>query len=101
LFARVTRYQIPEARFGEVVPAFRNALDEVQQLDGNKGGYLLIDRDNNTALTLTLWETQAALQASEVATSRMRSDSINAVDGDILTIDRCEVAVDFSEPARV
>jgi heme-degrading monooxygenase HmoA len=101
MFARVSRYQIPAARFGQVVPAFRDAMDQVQQLEGNKGGYLLIDRDNNTALTLTLWETQAALQASEVAANRMRSDSINTVEGDILTIDRCEVALDFTESARV
>jgi heme-degrading monooxygenase HmoA len=101
LFARVSRYQIPGARFGEVVPAFRDAIEKVQQLEGSRGGYLLIDRDNNTALTVTLWETQAALQASEVAAGRMRSDSINAVEGDILTIDRCEVALDFTEPARV
>jgi hypothetical protein len=101
LFARVTRYQIPEARFGEVVQAFRGALDEIQQAEGNKGGHLLIDRDNSTALTVTFWETQAALQASEVAASRLRSDSINAVDGDILTVDRCEVALDFTEAARV
>jgi hypothetical protein len=31
----------------------------------------------------------------------LRSDSINAVDGDILTVDRCEVALDFTEAARV
>ena len=101
MFARVVRYQIPEARFGEVVPAFRDAVEQLREIEGNKGGYLLIDRDNCTALTLTLWENQGALQASEVAVGRLRSEAINAVEGEIQTIDRCEVALDFSEPARV
>jgi heme-degrading monooxygenase HmoA len=101
MFARVVRYQIPEARFGEVVPAFREAVEQLREIEGNKGGYLLIDRDNCTALTLTLWDNQAALQASEVSATKLRSDAIDAVDGEVQTIDRCEVALDFSEQATV
>jgi heme-degrading monooxygenase HmoA len=101
MFARVVRYQIPEARFGEVVPAFREAVEQLREIEGNKGGYLLIDRDNCTALTLTLWANQAALQASEVSATKLRSDAIDAVDGEVQTIDRCEVALDFSEQATV
>jgi heme-degrading monooxygenase HmoA len=101
MFARVVRYQIPEARFGEVVPAFRESVEQLRDIEGNKGGYLLIDRDNCTALTLTLWDNQATLQASEVSATKLRSDAIDAVDGEIQTIDRCEVALDFSEQATV
>jgi heme-degrading monooxygenase HmoA len=101
MFARVVRYQIPEARFGEVVPAFRDAVERLQDVDGHKGGYLLIDRDNSTALTVTLWDNQAAMEASEVTASRLRSEAINAVEGEIQSVNRCEVALDFSEAAQV
>jgi heme-degrading monooxygenase HmoA len=101
MFARVVRYQIPQSRFGEVVPAFQESTEKLSEIEGARGGYLLIDRDNCTALSLSLWENQAALDASEVAASRMRSEAINAVDGEIQTVDRCEVALDFSEQARV
>jgi quinol monooxygenase YgiN len=101
MFARVVRYRISESRFGEVIPAFREAVEGLQEIEGNRGGYLLIDRDNCTALTMTLWENQAALDASEVAASRLRSEAIEAVEGEIQTVDRCEVALDFSEQARV
>jgi heme-degrading monooxygenase HmoA len=101
MFARVTRYQIPQDRLGEVFSAFREPAEKLLEMEGHRGGFLLIDRENSTALTLTLWETEPALQASEMAASRMRSDSINAVDGDILTVDRCEVAIDTTERARV
>jgi heme-degrading monooxygenase HmoA len=101
MFARVSRYQIPPGRLGEVFSAFREPVEQLREMEGNRGGYLLIDRENSTALTLSLWENEAALQASEIAASRMRSESINAVDGDILTVDRCEVALDTTEPAPV
>jgi heme-degrading monooxygenase HmoA len=101
MFARVVRYQIPEARFGEVVPAFREAVEQLRDIEGSKGGYLLIDRDNCTATTLTLWDNQAALQASEVSATKLRSDAVDAVEGEVQSIDRCEVALDFSEQATV
>jgi heme-degrading monooxygenase HmoA len=101
MFARVVRYQIPEARFGEVVPAFRDAVEQLREVEGHKGGYLLIDRDNSTVLTVTLWDNQAAMEASEVTASRLRSEAINAVDGEIQGVNRCEVALDFSEAAQI
>jgi quinol monooxygenase YgiN len=101
MHARVVRYKIPQERFGEVVAAFREPVEQLREVAGNRGGYLLIDRDNCTALTLTLWDDQAALESSEVAASRLRSEAVNAIDGDIQTIDKCEVALDFSEQARV
>jgi heme-degrading monooxygenase HmoA len=101
MFARVVRYQIPEARFGEVVPAFRDAVEQLREVEGHKGGYLLIDRDNSAALTVTLWDNQAAMEAGEVTASRLRSEAINAVEGEIQGVNRCEVALDFSEAAQV
>jgi hypothetical protein len=101
MFARVARYKIPQERFGEVVTAFREPVERLRAIEGNRGGYLLIDRENCTATTVTLWENQAALESSEAAARQLRTEAVNALDGDIQTVDRCEVAIDFSEPARV
>jgi heme-degrading monooxygenase HmoA len=101
MYARVVRYRIPQERFGEVVSAFREPVERLRGIEGNKGGYLLIDRDNCTALSFTLWENQAALEASEVAAGRLRSEAVEALEGEIQTVDRCEVALDFSEQAAV
>jgi hypothetical protein len=35
----------------------------------------------------------------EIARSALRSQAINAVEGEVQAVDRCEVALDFSEPA--
>ena len=99
MFARVARYRYPEERIDEAVDAFRTASEGLRELEGNVGGYLLVDRDNSTALTVTFWESRLALEASEVQASRLRSDAINEVEGEVQAVDRCEVAIDFSETA--
>jgi heme-degrading monooxygenase HmoA len=101
MFARVARYQIPEDKLEEGIDAFRGAATELNQLEGTTGGYLLIDRDNCTALTVTFWENRVAMEASEVRASRLRSAAIAEVGGEIQAVDRCEVALDFSELTRV
>ena len=97
MFARVARYRYPEDRFDEAVEAFRAASDGLRAIEGNAGGYLLMDRDNSTALTVVFWENRLAMDASEVRASHLRNDAINAVEGAVEAVDRCEVAVDFSE----
>ena len=54
MFSRVARYRIPEERLEEGIEAFRTAAEELSQLEGTTGGYLLVDRDNCTAITVTL-----------------------------------------------
>jgi heme-degrading monooxygenase HmoA len=99
MFARVARYRYPEERLDDAVEAFRTVSEGLSALEGNVGGYLLVDRDNSTALTVTFWESRLALEASEVQASRLRSEAINMVEGEVQAVDRCEVAIDFSETA--
>ena len=99
MFARVARYRYPEERLDDAVEAFRTASEGLSALQGNVGGYLLVDRDNSTALTVTFWESRLALEASEVQASRLRNEAINVVEGEVQAVDRCEVAIDFSETA--
>ena len=44
MFARVARYRYPEDRVEEAVEAFRAASNELRAIEGNAGGYLLMDR---------------------------------------------------------
>jgi hypothetical protein len=101
MFARVARYKIPEENLDDAVGAFSQAGEQLSEIEGNAGGYLLVDRDNCTALTVTFWENRTAMESSEVRASRLRSDAVAPYGGEIQAVDRCEVAVDFSEQARV
>ena len=100
MFARVARYQIPEENLDAAVEAFREAIEQLRELQGNSGGYLLVDRDNSTALTVTFWENRAALESSDMQASRLRSQAVTPYGGEIQAVYRCEVAIDFSELSR-
>ena len=101
MFSRVARYKIPEEHLDDAMTAFGEAAERLKEIEGSAGGYLLLDRDNCTALTVTFWENRVALETSEVQASRLRSDAVGPFGGEILAVDRCEVALDFSAPARV
>jgi heme-degrading monooxygenase HmoA len=101
MFARVARYRISGDQLDQAAEAFGAVAEQVRELDGNEGGYLLIDRDNETATTVTFWESRAALEASEVRASRLRSEAIGGVEGEVVAVDRCEVALDFSESPAI
>ncbi|HEY7708228.1 MAG TPA: antibiotic biosynthesis monooxygenase family protein [Gaiellaceae bacterium] len=101
MFSRVARYRIPEEHLDDAVRAFEQAVIELREIDGNDGGYLLVDRENSTAITVTLWRDRASLEASEVRASKLRADAVSPYGGEILAVDRCEVALDFSERTSV
>jgi heme-degrading monooxygenase HmoA len=48
----------------------------VAGLPGNAAAYFLVDRDGGRALTLTLWESEAAALASDVAAERSRTSTV-------------------------
>jgi predicted secreted protein len=101
MFARVARYRIPEESLNRAVEAFAEAAEQLRGLEGAAGGYVLIDRDNCTALTVTLWENRVAMEASEVRASRLRSDAVAPLGGEVQAVDRCEVAIDLSQQTPV
>lgn len=69
-----------------------NVRPMVEGLPGNAGALFLIDRDAKRALTLTLWETQAAAQASDEVADRSRESTIAATGVQLLERARYEVA---------
>jgi heme-degrading monooxygenase HmoA len=94
-FARVSRYSIAPERMDEARNAFREALSNVREIDGNEGGYFLVDRDNGVAFTITFWDSGSSLDASEVRAATLRRAASSAVEADIDAVERYEVAVEL------
>jgi heme-degrading monooxygenase HmoA len=70
-------------------------LPAARQLEGFRGVLSLTDRANGRGLTVTLWDTEEAMQASEEAANRLRDEAARAFGGTIVGVDRYEVT--FSE----
>lgn len=94
MFARVSTFQGPPDQTAEGIRVAREQiLPTARLMDGFKGIYLLFDRESGRSLSITLWETEADMQASEVAASRARAESAEASGETVVGVERYEVAL--------
>jgi heme-degrading monooxygenase HmoA len=93
MFARVSSYQFSADQADQAVQAFNTVINPLRQLDGAKGAYLLVDRSSGRALTITLWESEKALRASEEAANKLRGDATGSAGGTVQDVERYEVAL--------
>jgi heme-degrading monooxygenase HmoA len=94
--ARVARYRIEPERCQDAVESFRQAGAEIAKLDGYCDGYVLVDPDDGEVISITLWESHAALDASEMKATSSRRRAVEAVDGSVEAVSRYGVAVELS-----
>src|SRR5690349_16439578 len=89
MHARVSQYKgdVAELRAG-----FEAIHAELQGLDGFVEAYFLIDPSHRRAVSVTMWESVAAMQASEQRAHEMRTRATHPVDVTIESVGHFEVA---------
>ena len=98
MFARVSTYTGTSDEIDEAIRQVReNVLPTVEQLDGYKGAYFLVDRQNGKSLTMTFWESEEAMRTSEETANSMRSEIADALETQMIGVERYEVAVAAQE----
>src|SRR3989449_9885231 len=97
MHARVTRY---EGNPQHLETAIKNINEQVipgaKKIAGFKGGYWLVDRASGKGFSVTLFESEAALKASEDAAAQLRSQASSLTK--ITGVERYEVVAQV-EPA--
>jgi heme-degrading monooxygenase HmoA len=94
MFARVSTFQGPPDQTAEGIRVAREQiLPAARLMDGFKGIYLLYDRESGKSLSITLWETEADMRASEEAASRIRTESAETSGEQVVGVERYEVAL--------
>lgn len=94
MFARVSTYRGDPAHIDEGLERAReDIVPRVRQLDGFEGLYYLVDRESGKSISITLWETEEAMRASEEAASKLRSESADASGATVEDVERYEVAI--------
>lgn len=98
MYARVSTYTGASDEIDEAIRQVReNTLPKLMQLDGYKGAYFLVDRQNGKSLAVTLWESEEAMSASEEAANSLRSEVADALGTQMVGVERYEVAVAAQE----
>lgn len=80
MFARVSTYDGDPGRIDEGLNyAQKNIVPKVHQVDGFEGVYYLVDRESGKALSITLWESEETMRASEEEADRLRTQTAKSV----------------------
>jgi heme-degrading monooxygenase HmoA len=97
VFARVSTYRGDPAQIDQGLDYAReNILPRVQEVAGFEGVYNLVDRESGKALTMTLWESEEAMRASEEEANRLRGESAEAASATVENVERYEVAPSYA-----
>ena len=92
MFARVSIYEVPIEQVEAAAETFGQAIGQIREMAGLAAAYLLVNAENGRTLTMTLWDSRAAMEASRVTASRLRSEAARGLDGDVLSTEEYEVA---------
>jgi heme-degrading monooxygenase HmoA len=94
MFARVSTYQGPPEQLDQGINHARERiLPAVRNIAGFSGVFFLADREIGKALTVTLWESEQAMQASEEEANRLRRESAEAAGERVEAVERYEVPI--------
>jgi heme-degrading monooxygenase HmoA len=95
MHARASFYELPPGGDADAaVSGFDQSADAVQQLDGNQGLMLLIDRDSGKAISLTLWDSEDSLRSSSEQANTLRERAAGAGGLSIDAVENYEVVMD-------
>jgi heme-degrading monooxygenase HmoA len=92
MWARVSTYEGPPENIDEDLRySEETILPQVRQLAGFDGVYSLADRQTGRTMSITFWDSEADMWASETDADRLREDGTAHVGGTILSVERFEV----------
>ncbi|MEV0961414.1 hypothetical protein AB0J25_02130 [Streptomyces sp. NPDC049910] len=98
MFARLSRYEgSPVPPEGDLSTHAETIVQQVRGLPGFLGVYWLVDRTTGKAVSLTLWEDEETMRASEEKADRIRVDTARREGQRIVSVDRYEVGFSHVE----
>jgi heme-degrading monooxygenase HmoA len=90
MFARVSTYT---GKPDELVRGFESASGELGQIDGFAQAYFCVDRASGKGLTITLWDSEEALETSARQAQQLRARATQPSGATIDSVQQYEVAL--------
>jgi heme-degrading monooxygenase HmoA len=99
MHARVSTYTGEAER---LLDGFQSVTGPLEEMEGFSQAYFLVDRGNNKAISITIWESEDALLASASKADELRKDASDSADASIDSIEHYEIAITTSsKKARI
>lgn len=91
MFARISTYRAEDA--DKLVQGFDRVTDPLEALEGFSHAYFLVDRASGKGMSMTVWHTEEALNASVAKADEMRKQATDSAGGTIEAVEHYEVAL--------
>ena len=93
MVGRLSTYEGPAEEVDRVRDGFERLTDELRTMNGFEDAYLLVDRDSGEAMTLTIWDNEAAAESSADRAREMREEVASAAQAGIKSVRNYEIAL--------
>lgn len=92
MYARVNLFEGTPEQLEQSLKDTEAISAKLDAIPGSLGMYYLIDREGDKALSMTLWESEEALKASEAAAGDIREESSRSEGTRVVSVGRYKVA---------
>jgi len=83
----------------DAIKAFREAVTEIDGLEGLKGGSVLVDAEDGVVMSMTFWDSRTAMEDSEVKAAGLRQQAAKEVDGTVVSVHCLDVVAEIGAVA--
>jgi heme-degrading monooxygenase HmoA len=90
MHARVSTYHTDDPE--RLVEGFKNVSSDLEQVDGFSHAYFLVDSEGGKALSITIWDTEDALLASQSKADELRKRGTEPSGTSIDSVDHYEIS---------
>jgi heme-degrading monooxygenase HmoA len=90
MFTRVSTYR---GNTDSLTAGFRRTVEPLERMEGFVRAYFLTNPGADTAMTVTIWETEAAMAASAEWAGRAREHAAHDAGGAIQSVESYEIAL--------
>ena len=91
MFARVSNYKTDDP--AKLLEGFEGATGPLEEMPGLAGAYFLVDREGGRGMSITLWESEEALNSGVEKANQLRQTAMSGGAGTIESVDHYEVAL--------
>ena len=79
----------------EAIAAFREAVAQIEGIEGLRGGSVLTDAEDGVIMSMTFWDSRAAMESSEVKAAGLRHQAAKQVDGIVVSVHCLDVVAEI------
>jgi heme-degrading monooxygenase HmoA len=94
MFIRVTRIENSPDRVEQGIATYKEqVVPQARTMAGFAGAILLVDRSSGAAASVTFWESEDAMRASEARADTIRTQTVQTGGGRLVEVDRFELVM--------